>query len=135
MRLRHQVALFAVGGVLGFAIDAGIVEALVKVADWDPYLARLLSFVAAASATWWWNRNVTFAHRRRHRTASEWLRWMAVMSTGAALNYGLYALLLALLPLVRAWPVLGVAAGSLAAAAVNFTTARAVVFNGRESAS
>ena len=41
------------------------------------------------------------------------------MSGGAAVNYGVYALLLATVSLVAAWPVLGVAAGSLAAMVVN----------------
>jgi putative flippase GtrA len=59
----------------------------------------------------------------------EWLRWMAVMGLGAAVNYAVYALAVALFPLVRAWPLLGVAAGSLAAAGFNFSGARKAVFN------
>lgn len=128
MRLAREVALFAVGGTLGFLVDAGIVQALVRGAGCDPYAARVVSFLAAASFTWWWNRQVTFAHRRGHRARREWLRWMAVMAVGAGVNYGVYALAVTLSATVRAWPALGVAAGSLAAAAMNFAGARAVVF-------
>lgn len=130
MSLRREALLFAVGGVLGFVVDAGIVQALVGTAGWSPYLARVVSFLAAATVTWFWNRNVTFVHRRSHRARSEWLRWMAVMAVGALVNYGLYAVLVARFPLVYLWPWLGVAAGSAAAALINFYAARALVFAG-----
>lgn len=128
MRLRREIALFAVGGVIGFMVDAGIVQALVRGAGWNPYGARVLSFLVAASVTWWWNRSLTFAHRRGRRAGDEWLRWMTVMMVGALVNYGLYAGLVGAFELVRAWPALGVAAGSAAAAALNFGGARALVF-------
>lgn len=134
MSVRREALLFAVGGVLGFAVDAGIVQALVRGAGWNPYLARVLSFLAAATVTWIWNRRYTFAQRRSHRARAEWLRWMALMSVGALINYGIYAALVAFWPLVREWPWLGVAAGSGAAALVNFCAARSLVFPGRERA-
>lgn len=129
MKLRHEVAWFALGGIIGFVVDAGIVHLTVRGAGWNPYAARVLSFLAAASITWVWNRTFTFAHRRRPGATGEWLRWLAVMACGAALNYGIYALLVATVAAVRAWPVLGVAAGSVCAAAANFAGARGVVFN------
>ena len=130
MRLRREIALFAVGGVIGFVVDAGIVQALVRGAGCNPYGARVFSFLVAASITWTWNRGFTFAHRRSQRAGGEWLRWMAVMVVGALLNYGLYAGLVGAFEVVRAWPALGVAAGSAVAAAVNFAGARALVFRG-----
>lgn len=126
---RHEVAWFALGGVVGFVVDAGIVHGLVRWADWSPYLARVVSFLCAASVTWVWNRTFTFAHRRRSGKRGEWLRWVGVMAVGAVLNYGIFALLVAWFALVHQWPVLGVAAGSACAALINFAGARAVVFN------
>lgn len=134
MRLRGEIVWFVIGGGFGFLIDAGVVQTLVRGASWSPYTARVVSFLLAASFTWWWNRAFTFAHRRNHRASAEWLRWLAVMLIGAAVNYGLYALLVSLFPLVRAWPVLGVAAGSAVAAVVNFIGARRLVFGGTKSA-
>ncbi len=134
MRLRREIIWFAVGGVIGFLVDAGIVEALVTATHWNPYTARLVSFLTAASVTWWWNRTVTFSHRRRHRASGEWVRWLAVMAVGAGINYGVYALVLALFAIARAWPVLGVAAGSLGAAGCNFAGARTLVFSGSKNA-
>lgn len=134
MSLRRQVAWFAVGGLLGFIVDAAIVHALIRWAGWGPYAARVVSFLAAASVTWVWNRTFTFAHRRRHRAGAEWTRWLLVMSGGAVLNYTIYALLVACVDRVHHWPVLGVAAGSAVAALFNFHAARTAVFNKPENA-
>ncbi|HEY1589845.1 MAG TPA: GtrA family protein, partial [Rhodanobacter sp.] len=76
IRISREFALFAVGGVLGLLVDASIVQALVGWEGWNPYLARVLSFLVAATVTWWWNRNYTFAGRRSDRPAhAEWLHW------------------------------------------------------------
>jgi putative flippase GtrA len=50
---------------------------------------------------------------------------------GFACNYGTYAALIAGVPLVREFPVLGVAAGSLAGMAGNFLLSKRYVFKGR----
>ena len=135
MTLRREVVLFALGGVLGFVIDASVVQVLVRMLEWNPYVARVPSFLLAASATWLWNRSLTFRHRRSEVAQYEWLRWLAVMSVGAVVNYGTYAALVAGFPGVRASPWLGVAAGSAAAALINFYAARTVVFRGRKKPS
>lgn len=134
MRLRREIALFAVGGLIGLAVDAGIVQALVSGLHGNPYAARVVSFLAAATATWWWNRQRTFRHRRSDRSlAAEWLHWMALMSGGAAVNYAVYAACLLLFPSLRRWPAAAVAAGSVAAAGVNFLGARLLLFKRAKS--
>lgn len=132
MRLAREVLLFAAGGVIGFLVDAGIVQFLVREAGLNPYAARVPSFLVAASVTWAWNRHLSFAHRRGRNRRREWLRWMGVMSFGAALNYGIYAVLVAVSATVRHWPAAGVAAGSAVAAFVNFQGARNLVFTARK---
>ena len=134
MRLRGEIALFAAGGAIGLVVDAGIVQALVSLAGWNPYLARGLSFLYAASVTWWWNRQHTFAGRRSGRSAGlEWLHWLGLMSLGALVNYGIYAAVLLAFPLAHRWPAAAVAAGSAVAAVVNFAAARTVLFRHPES--
>lgn len=129
MRLRHEVMLFAVGGVIGFVVDAGIVQALVSFAHFNPYAGRVISFLAAATATWWWNRSHTFAARQSGRSLGvEWLHWMALMSGGAAVNYAAYVACLMLFPGWHKWPALAVGVGSVFAAVVNFASARMLLF-------
>ncbi|SEI80467.1 GtrA family protein [Frateuria terrea] len=121
--------MFAIGGVLGLVVDAGTVQALVVWGGWNPYLARVLSFLLAATVTWAWNRRHTFAHRDSgHSAAAEWLHWLALMGVGACVNYAIYAALLLAFEPLRRWPALPAAAGSAVAALVNFSTARGVLF-------
>lgn len=129
MRLSRDITLFAIGGVLGLVIDATVVQALVGLQHWNAYLARVVSFLLAATFTWWWNRRHTFAGRSSGRRAhAEWLHWLALMSAGAVVNYGVYALCLQLFPAWHRWPALAAAVGSAVAALVNFSAARGVLF-------
>ena len=129
MKLPREILLFAVGGVVGLIIDGGIVQLLVAVAGWNPYLARVFSFLVAATFTWWWSRHYTFATRQSDRSAhAEWLHWMGLMSVGAVINYGVYVLLLMNFAALHRWPAIGAAGGSAVAAFVNFMLARRMLF-------
>ncbi|GAB2548292.1 GtrA family protein [Rhodanobacter koreensis] len=136
MKLSREITLFAVGGVLGLLVDASIVQALVGWEGWNPYFARVLSFLVAATVTWWWNRRYTFVARRSDRSPhTEWLHWLGLMSFGALINYGVYALLLMSFPALHRWPAVAAAAGSAAAALVNFSTARGMLFKSSRTSS
>jgi len=129
MALRRQILLFAISGALGFVVDAGIVQFLVREFAFDPYGARVISFLAAATTTWAFNRRYTFAgHGTSGSRRRELLRYLVAMAVGFALNYGTYAACLALWPLVHKWPVIGVAAGSIAGAVVNFLSSKYWIF-------
>lgn len=125
----RQFALFCVAGTLGFLVDAGIVQTLVHFGV-DPYLGRLVSFCCALTATWSFNRRYTFVAARDDNPLREWLRYFVAMLGGFAVNYGTYAALVYALPLVRTWPALGVAAGSVAGLLVNYLSSRYWVFGG-----
>ncbi|MET0935257.1 MAG: GtrA family protein [Luteibacter sp.] len=128
-RLSREVALFAVGGVLGFIVDAGIAQGLVAFAGWSVYTARVVSFLSAATVTWWWNRNHTFADRDSGQSQrAEWLRWMGLMAVGALLNNGTYVLVFQVFPALRAWPAVAVLAGSVAGSLANFFFARTLLY-------
>jgi len=108
-------------------IDAGILQIFVSGAGTNPYLARIISFLVAASATWFMNRRYTFEveHRPTH---AEWSRYIALMVLGALVNYGLFAISITVWELARAQPWLGVAVGSIAGLGINFLTSRLLVF-------
>lgn len=124
-----QLLKFAVVGTVGFGVDAGVLMVGLRGLGWGPYGARLLSFVAAVTVTWWLNRRFTFAVQQAP-TQAEWLRYAGLMLLGGAVNYGVYALLVATLPWVREQPWLGVAAGSVAGLGLNFLTSRRLLRRG-----
>jgi putative flippase GtrA len=128
-RLRREIALFAIGGTIGLAVDAGMAQGLVGLAGWNVYTARVVSFLSAATVTWWWNRTHTFAHRDSGRGRHvEWLHWMGLMALGAVVNNGIYVLAFQVFPQLRPWPAIAVAAGSAAGSVANFLLARTVLF-------
>lgn len=127
-RIPRQLFWFGVGGAIGFVVDAGIVQLLVSKADANPYIARLFSFLCAATSTWLFNRRYTFPDRGGHTLFGEWTRYMTAMSFGFALNYATYALVVFYSSFVHAWPSIAVAAGSLPGSLINFTGARQWAF-------
>lgn len=126
MRIGREFLAFAVVGVIGFGVDVGVLYLLASALGW--YGARVVSFLAAASATWVLNRSFTF--KSRHSGVSllrEYGRYLLTMLAGALVNYAAYALTLHWLS-GRLAPALGVALGSCAGLAVNFLSARHLVF-------
>lgn len=124
----NQLVRFCAVGAVAFVVDAGVVEALIKLASWNPYLARVVSYLCAASFAWWLNRRYTFGAGQGpvHR---EWAKYLAVNISGGLVNYAVYAALVASSDGVRAWPWIGVAAGSAAGLLVNFAANKWYVFS------
>ncbi|SFN61423.1 GtrA family protein [Dokdonella immobilis] len=127
----RQVVLFCVGGFIGFLVDAGLVQFLVSAFDANRYASRLLSFLAAATATWLFNRRFTFRGVRHYGRFGEWSRYVLAMCGGFAVNFSIYSWLVYHYALVHRLPALGVAIGSLGGFAVNFSASRFWIYRHR----
>ena len=123
-----QFLRFGLVGMAGFVVDAAALTAAMAL-GLGPYGGRVVSYLAAATFTWAMNRRFTFAGADPRRGTAQWGRFVAANGVGALVNYGTYAALVALVPLVAAWPVLGVAAGSVAGLVFNFTFSKLWVFH------
>jgi putative flippase GtrA len=124
----QQLALFTLVGGAGFVVDAGVLLLLIHVVGLDVYVARLLSWLAAATFTWWFNRTLTFRDRRTGMLR-QWLMFLAANSGGGLINIGISAALIA----ARVTPVAAVACGALAGLMWNFLASRQFVFRRRAS--
>jgi putative flippase GtrA len=122
----NQFLRFAVAGVIGFLVDASVLRLLVSAFNFNLYSGRFASYLCAASVTWYLNRRFTF--RNRAAPAAQWLRFVLVNTIGAGANLGVYALMVGMLAVGRAFPTLAVAAGSLAGMCLNFTLMKKLVF-------
>jgi putative flippase GtrA len=127
---------FGVSGVLALGVDVGVL-ALAQ-GTLGHYGGRVLSFWAAATFTWGFNRWVTFGRARAQARSEgqgarhlpmwrEYLSYFGSMAVGGAVNYGTYAAAVATVPLVHAHPSLGVALGSLVGMGFNFLAARRIL--------
>lgn len=125
--MSRQILRFAVAGVIGFLVDAGVLYLALKLGI-GPYIGRVISFLCAVFATWQINRRYTFRRAVSRSAWKEWNEYLAAMVLGGACNYGVYVAVVKLAPASAFTPLLGVAAGSIAGMVVNFTTAKIWVF-------
>jgi len=122
-----QFFWFAISGIAGFIVDT-VILMLLK----DPlglYLARLCSFFCAVFVTWLINRTFTFGdYHSNHSRVKEFLIYLSLMLAGGSVNYLLYALLVYTYSVVAIYPVIAVAAGSVAGMLINLLTSKFVLF-------
>lgn len=129
MKAGREFLAFAIVGAAGFVVDVAVLYLAAPVLGW--YGARVLSFLAAATATWALNRRYTFSGRRSDASVlREYLGYLVTMLGGAVVNYGAYVLVLHWAS--GPWaPAAGVALGSCAGLVVNFLSARYLVFRAK----
>jgi putative flippase GtrA len=120
MRERTRLVYFFAAGATGFCVDGLVLSALVNVLGWSPYLARVLSYSIAVTATWYLNRHLTFRDRSARRAGAEYLRYVIVQIVGAAVNYGSFAAIVALFELGSRWPIIALVPASLIAMFVTY---------------
>ena len=129
-RIRHQLARFLVVGAAGFAVDVGLLAALVYGFGYGQQSggligSRLVAFAGAIVTTFLLNARYTFgASIRRARLT----RYVLIQVLGAALNIGTFTVLV-LGPLNR--PLIALALGSAVATVSNFVLVRRYVYHWR----
>ena len=124
---------FGLVGVGGLLVDLAVLYVAAPNLGW--YGARVLSFWAAATATWWLNRHYTFASATAAAAAAEsaasvgrqYLRYLLSMTLGGSVNYLTYATVIVWW-IWPAAPAVGVALGSCAGLVFNFVVAKYFIF-------
>ena len=132
MLILNQFIRFGLVGTVGFLVDSGVLTILIKFTERGPFLSRIISYMFSATVTWYLNRNITFKSYKQGSLRGEWIKYIFANLFGALLNYGVYAVMIIRVPLVNAYPIIGVAAGSIAGMMVNFTMSRVYVFHVRD---
>ncbi|MGQ0742316.1 MAG: GtrA family protein [Alphaproteobacteria bacterium] len=126
--MTYQFLRFAAVGAAGFLVDAAVLALGLHLIGLDKYLARLISFLCAATFTWAMNRRFTFAQAASQERTSEWARFVAVNGAGGMINYGTYAALVTFAAAPFANPFAALAFGSLAGLLFNFFGSKFLVF-------
>ena len=124
---------FGLVGVGGLLVDLAVLYVAAPNLGW--YGARVLSFWAAATATWWLNRHYTFASATAAAAVAEsvasvgrqYLRYLLSMTLGGSVNYLTYATVIVWW-IWPAAPAVGVALGSCAGLVFNFIAAKYFIF-------
>ena len=121
----RQYGFFAVAGATGFVVDAAILSVGLAF-GMPPWAARVPSFLAAVATTWIINRSLTFRTAQRP-SWREFLRYLAAMSFGLAVNYTVFLLVIWASDIASAWPILALVPATLAGMVLNFITSRLIL--------
>ena len=94
--VRHGLAFLASGGT-AFIVDALVLKLLTSVLGLHPIVARLAAIALAMVAGWLMHRTFTFRVAARP-SLPEFLRYAGVAWTAAAVNYGLFVVIVLAYP-------------------------------------
>jgi putative flippase GtrA len=108
---------FALVGATGFLVDISVLWLLLTYTPLGPLPARAIAIVLAMTATWLLNRRFTFGASRRS-IVIEGFRYGFIGLVTSLVNYGIYAGLITMAPLLS--PYAAVVAASLAAMLFSF---------------
>lgn len=121
---------FSLVGIGGFIVDAGVLLLLNTIVGL--YWGRLISFALAVITTWLLNRSFTFDASNTHKSMrKEFGQYFMAMIVGGSANYGVYAGLVYYIDLLKQWPIIGVAIGSIVGLLINFSLAKNWIFSSR----
>jgi putative flippase GtrA len=123
-----QFLKFGTVGAFGFVVDYGFFHLAFDIFGFGHYGSALFSFPFAATFGWVGNRLFTFRGTHVGHPGAQWARFLMVTFIGLILNRGTFSLLTATIPLVYAYPVIGLLAGTGAGMFFNFFFARRIVF-------
>jgi len=97
--LKRQIPFFVAIGLFGYVVDASVTYLLARKFGVDPLLARPPAFALATVLNFALNRALTFADTKTS-IHSAFIRYVVVCAAGLAVNYTVYALCIALAPLL-----------------------------------
>lgn len=125
---QSQFLRFGLVGVVGFVVDAGVLQALVTLAGWGPIAARLVAVPTAVFATWLLNRTITFPESHGGPALRSLVRYAAVSAAGAGVNFCVYSALVVSSASMAALPILPLAIASIVALVVNYLGSKHFAF-------
>ena len=97
--IRHGLAFLFSGG-LAFLVDAAILKGLTVLVGMHPITARLIAISIAMTVGWLAHRRFTF-RLTTPPSVAEFLRYITVGWTVAAINYGIFVVIILLRPSIE----------------------------------
>jgi putative flippase GtrA len=125
--VRHGLSFLA-SGTVAFAVDASVLELLSAGLGVHPILARPAAISLAMIAGWLMHRTYSFAVSAPP-SVGEFVRYASVAWTAAAINYGLFVLIVVLAP--RIAPLLAMVGSTLPSMILSYFGLRFAAFRNR----
>ena len=131
LQSHHKMVRFAVVGAGGFAVDCAVFALLHYIVGLPLMTARVGSFIAAATTTWFGNRVLTFGFKGQGRWSDKLIQWQKFMfsaSISAVPNLLCFKLMVELLPVFTGAVFIAMAVGILVGMVTNYLFSQYWVF-------
>lgn len=122
---------FALIGVIGFCVDAGLLYLAVYVLSAPLITARVVSILVSVLVTWVLNRNWTFYVRNVESIWLELLKYLGSRSVGAATNILIFSALVSMRPAHLNTPVVATPLSSAMTMLINYIMVRLLIYKPR----
>ena len=129
---RKLMGLYTLVAGVGFVTDASILH-LGLALHIEPAFARAISLISAMQVTFLINGLLVFRCLERSRWPVQWAGYMVTNGFGNLCNYFVFVTLVSLHDRIWSNHWLGLVAGGLTAWAINYTSARLLVFYTRRA--
>ena len=124
----QQFLRFFLVGLCAFSIDAIILQALVSLAQWNPYIARVPSAFAAIVFSWLLNRSFTFTQAKKVGVARSIVNHIFATALSTGINLLVYWGFLSYFPSLNHLPIVALSFGAAVGMVINFLLAKYWVF-------
>ncbi len=122
--------LFVISGAIAFCVDSSLYYVFCK--HFPYYFSRGLSFFCAVIFTWFFNRSITFKESKfKNNFFKEFVAYFGAMVVGGFANYSTFIILFNSFHLVKLYPVIGIAAGSISGLFINFGLSQYVLYKNK----
>ena len=119
---------FSIIGTFGYLIDITIFFAINELYDLSVYLSRIISFIFAATFSWYGNRLFTFSSSKRKRVLKEWIDYVYSMTPGAGANYLVFSIIVFNFENTQLVLFFAFSIGVLVGLSINYNIAKKYVF-------
>ena len=123
-----RLGQFGLIGSIAFLFDTAILYSAMALLGTGLYSSKVISYLGAATFTWYFNRRWTFSDRPDSNWLRQWGAFLLANAIGGLVNYAAYAAALFALEQCRTYPVLAVAIGSIAGLVFNYTLSARWIF-------
>jgi len=126
--LFYKFLLFGIVGAIGFIVDVTVLYIFIYIFGLDYLISRVFSYLFAATATWYLNRNVTFIESISSNPLKEWIHYLIANGIGGVINFVVYTVTILHIPNTVFSPLIGVALGAISGMVFNFFISKTFIF-------
>ncbi|USD64247.1 GtrA family protein [Vibrio sp. SCSIO 43136] len=131
--LQHRLVKFAFVGGVGFLVDLAVFSFFLEWVELETFVARVIAFICAATATWFGNRTLTFSDREKESKRTQWRKSLMAACMSALPNLLVFKLIIIGFGEQGLMPYIALVAGILVGMFSNYFLSSKWVFADKKS--